>query len=121
MFKKGSVEEAIAVVKRGLVLTEEKSLWKLKLAVCYAIAGRRNEAVKIAEELGEESKHRYISPFRLSDIYGKLGERDKYFEYMEKVYQERHWIMGFHFAPGFDDVRSDPRFKALLIKVGLKE
>ena len=77
--------------------------------------------MKIVKELEEAMKHQYISPYRIASIFGQLDDEDKFYEYMEKAVQERHWIMGFQFAPGFDAIRSDPRFAALLRKVGLKE
>jgi tetratricopeptide (TPR) repeat protein len=120
-FETENFAEAIETVKKGLILTENHPYWRAKLARYYAATGQKKEALKIVEELNQAAKHQYISPYRIASIFGQLDDTDKFYEYMEKAVQERHWIMGFKFAPGFDAIRSDPRFVALLRKVGLKE
>ena len=42
-------------------------------------------------------------------------------EYLSKAYEERnHWLRKMKVDPLFDSVRSDPRYKAMLKKVGLE-
>ena len=54
-------------------------------------------------------------------VYAQLGENDKAFESLEKAY-ERHAIRLVHIdrEPQFDPIRNDPRFDALLKRIGLK-
>jgi hypothetical protein len=49
-----------------------------------------------------------------------LGEREKAFEMLEQAYQERAglWFL-LRGDPVFDNLRTDPRFTALLKKIGL--
>ena len=53
-------------------------------------------------------------------IHFALGENDKGFERLEKAYEERDSrLRKLKTDPIFDNVRSDPRFKELLKKMGL--
>ena len=55
-------------------------------------------------------------------IYVSSGEKDKAMEWLEKAY-DRHagYLLGINFDSSFDDIRSDPRFQALLKKIGFLE
>ncbi len=54
-------------------------------------------------------------------VYSQLGETDKAFEVLDKVF-ERHGIMLIQTTrePLYDPIRNDPRFDALLKRIGLK-
>ena len=49
-----------------------------------------------------------------------MGDKDEAFRWLERAYQE-HWtrLPGIKIAPEYDSLRSDPRFKRLLSKMGL--
>jgi serine/threonine-protein kinase len=57
----------------------------------------------------------------LGAIYIALGEKDLAFEYLEKAYEERDLdIIYLKIHPMWDDIRNDPRYKALLKKLNLE-
>ena len=92
------------------------------LAVTYARMGRKGDARRIANELEKASKRSYVSPDHIAAIYANLNERDKAFEWLEKAYEARSSSMaGFQLFPEYDPIRSDPRFIALLKKVGVEQ
>ena len=51
-------------------------------------------------------------------IYTALGDRDQAMTWLEQGYEER-FNPGVLVRPGFDPLRSDPRFQALARRVGL--
>jgi hypothetical protein len=51
-------------------------------------------------------------------IYAALGDNDEAMTSLEKGYEER-FNPGVLLRPGFDPLRSDPRFQDLLRRVGL--
>ena len=64
-------------------------------------------------------KRRYVSPFGRIYTYLGLGDKDKAFEWLEKAYAERSDSLAwFRFDPESKILRSDPRFAALMRKVG---
>lgn len=85
-----------------------------------ALMGKKNEALQMLNDLMEQSKLVYIRPYLLACIYAALGEDDLCFKWLNKAYEEHdsylRWLKG---EALFDCIRSDPRFKALLKKVGL--
>ena len=88
------------------------------LAHAYARAGRREEAVKIADELKETERD--VTPFGLIWAYAGLGDNDHAFAWLEQAYAERRdrmvWL---NVDPLLDPLRSDPRFDDLVRRVGL--
>jgi len=54
-------------------------------------------------------------------IYMGLGDKEKLFEYLEKASEEKESFLAFiNTWPLFDSLRSEPRFKAILKKMGFK-
>jgi len=91
------------------------------LGYIYSVSGKRNEAKKVLKELLELSKQRYVAPYYISLIFGGLGQKNQAFEWLEKAYEERnYWMCFLKVDPMLDNLRSDPRFKALLKKMNLE-
>lgn len=70
----------------------------------------------------EKAKQGDPRSFWTAGLYAKLGERDKAFEWLDKALNERAINFTYLIAdPRFDNIRSDPRYDALLARVGLKK
>jgi tetratricopeptide (TPR) repeat protein len=82
------------------------------LGHAYAIAGKRNEAQKILDELNELiTKQRYVSPYSMALVYVGLGEKDEAFSWLERAYNERdESFIHLKVDPRLDPLRADARF-----------
>ena len=86
----------------------------------HALAGREDEARTWLGTLDELGSRTYVSPFIPAAIHAYLGQTDRAFELLDQAYAEKTWMMRLlKVAPPMDPLRSDPRFAALLDKVGL--
>ncbi len=91
-----------------------------ELGFYYALAGKKDKARGILSELEERSKKGYVSSFWIAAIYHGLGERDKAFDWFEKAYKERDGnLIYITSPPPYGSLRSEPRFKKLIKKMGL--
>jgi len=116
---KGEYDEAIAYGKKMLEAGPRAVGAVGNMGWFYAMAGKQEEAYELLAELEERSKRGYVSSFWTAVIYIALGEIDKSFLWFEKAYEEHDGNMiYFTVAPVFDSVRSDPRYKQLLLKLG---
>jgi len=74
------------------------------------------------QELKGRTTREYIDPVLLSYVYIALGETDEAFVWLEKGYQDHSGsLVWLQIEPKFDPVRSDPRFTALVRRMGLKD
>ena len=89
-------------------------------ARAYAVSGRRNEAVQLLNELKKHPSPGYSNAPEIAVIYTALGDRDQAMTWLEQGYEER-FNPGVLLRPGFDPLRSDPRFQALARRVGLNK
>ena len=89
-------------------------------AVVYARIGERQKALGLIRELLDASGSRYVNPSVLARVYGALGERDRAFECIERSIADRSLVASWLRGPEFEPIRSDPRFKAILARLGLK-
>ena len=65
----------------------------------------------------------YHSPGEQAWVYASAGQTDKAFFWLEQAYEEREGqvITLLKLDPAFKQLRSDPRFSALLQKMGLPQ
>jgi serine/threonine-protein kinase len=88
----------------------------------YALAGRKDDAMRVVGELDRRSGREYVSASTFAFIYTELGEKDKAIDYLEKAYDERAFQMQFlKVDPRWDKLRGDPRFADLMRRVGLPQ
>jgi serine/threonine-protein kinase len=84
----GKYEEAVEAFQKSLSLGENQ-MALAKLGCAYGLVGRRDEALKILDQLFEMRKCRYAAPFNIARVYAGLGDNDNAFEWMEKAVEER--------------------------------
>jgi tetratricopeptide (TPR) repeat protein len=112
-------KEGIAEFEKALMISPGNTMGLGGLSYAYAVAGRSIEAQKVLDQLNELSKHKYFPALYTARIYADLGEKDKAFEWLEESFQERY-IFNAKVNPGFDPLRSDPRFADLLRRMSLQ-
>jgi TolB-like protein/Tfp pilus assembly protein PilF len=119
---KGMPQRAIEVMETAVRLSPDDSYALGYLGYTYAVTGRRADALKTLQRIDEMEKHRYVSRFAHVYIYTGLGDKNKAFEWLEKAYQERSDSLAwFRFDPESKSLHSDPRFAALMRKIGFTE
>ncbi len=117
---KGMPDRAVEELKRAQALLGPRPDVTTPYAWALARSGRRREALATLDELRRISKPRDPAPFRIAMVHIGLGETDRAFEWLQKALEARDWQMTLlKIEPTFDGLRSDPRFAALLERVGL--
>ena len=107
--------EAIAALERCVVRSGRAPLLLANLASVYGFAGRKREAVKLIDELKERSGQHHISASLFAEAYLGLGEKDEAMAWLERAYEERdQWMVYIKSFPGWDALRPEPRFQAIV-------
>ena len=72
-------------------------------------------------ELEEMAKRQYVNSSAFAAIYLGLGEKEKALDWLDKAYGNQEsacWLL--KVDPIYDSVRKEPRFQAILKKIGLE-
>jgi serine/threonine-protein kinase len=86
-----------------------------------AALGERDEAEAILERLVKESATQYIRAESMAMGYAAVGDADRAFACLERAVQDRSaGLIFFHVDPGFSPLGDDPRFGALVRRIGLR-
>jgi tetratricopeptide (TPR) repeat protein len=114
----GRLEEGIAMLEHVVAVSHRGAHFLGSLGWALATAGRKDEARKILEQLRARPQG---SPAVVSEAWllGALGEIDRAFEVIARAEEECVAYLYFTGLPGFDPLRADPRFGALLERLGL--
>jgi tetratricopeptide (TPR) repeat protein len=113
--QKEMFEKSLALLEKAVTLSEAAPVYLSALGHAYALAGKRDEALKILEQLQDPSAPMPPSSFHKALVHIGLGNDDRAFQLLEEAFRER----AFHFIylnadPKFDRLRSDPHFDDLL-------
>ncbi len=119
--QKGMIEEAIAEFEKASSLAGGGSMYAASLAHALALAGKRVEASRMAQDLSREAARRFISSYDLAVARVGLGDINKTFELLGAAVREGSPRVAFlGVDPRFLEMRADPRFSGLLRSIGLQ-
>jgi len=109
----GRFQDALAILDRPDMKMSYLQAW------VYALMGRHADALKLLENYRRE---RAPSKNNMAITYFALGDREHGFEWLTKAFDEREALVPWtKFTPEFDNVRSDPRFKALVARLKIPD
>jgi len=118
--QRGRLAEAIAEYQQARSIDETITESLMDLGRAYAVAGQRDAARQVLDELQTRAKRSYVAPYYFANIYLGLGEQDQAFAWLEQAYAARSWYLTWlKVDPALDSLRSDPRFTDLLRRVEL--
>jgi serine/threonine protein kinase/Flp pilus assembly protein TadD len=118
--QKEMYKEAIDEINQAIRLSNGDTRPLATLGHAYAVAGRRDDAIRVLAELQQLAKQRYVSPYFIALVYVGLREDDQAFAWLEKAYEERHpYLILMKVEPVFERLRPDRRFADLVRRVGL--
>jgi eukaryotic-like serine/threonine-protein kinase len=85
-----------------------------------ASSGNETGARRILQELTEARSKRVVSAWGIAALHASLGDVDEAFRWLDTAVEERATgLMFLRVHPRMDRIRQDPRYKALVRKVGL--
>jgi serine/threonine-protein kinase len=113
----GKPEQAVDEFKRAPKMGNRM---QSGIACAEAAQGHRDSALAVVRNLEAESRRHYVGPENVAAVYFALGDRDKGFEWLEKAFEARSaYLALLRSDRRWDSVRDDPRFVALVRKVGI--
>jgi tetratricopeptide (TPR) repeat protein len=111
---------ALRELQQALALSGNETSFKAELGNAYAVAGKKPEALVILHDLLQMSARQYVSPYSIALVYAGLEQKDEAFRWLDKAYDERSVrLINIEVHPRFASLHSDPRFTALLQRIGL--
>lgn len=111
-------DEAISLFEK--LHTTEPIFAAAPLGFAYGKTGRPADALKIIDELDRLAQDNPVPPLEKAIIYIGMNDRDKAFEFLQQSYDERFSsLIGLTTEPLFDDLRADPRFAELAMRMNL--
>jgi len=117
----GKHDDAIAAADLAVELSHRQMFCLATAGVAHAAAGRSEDAQTALDELRRRSQDEYVSPIFFAWIAGELGKVDEALRWYERAYDEGSPLLNaMAVRTGrADPSRADPRFGALLKKIGL--
>lgn len=118
----GKGSEALKNALDAVAFSNNGVEYRSWLGYAYGRLGKPREAEKILAELLETSKKEFVAPTLVALVYTGLGNKDKAFEWLEKVYNDHSGdAVYLNLEPAWKSLRGDPRFTALTKKIGLPQ
>lgn len=120
LLKRERYDEALAEAQKSVELSKRANGSLAFLAHVYGRMGRRGDAEAIIKELQNRYESRNADGRDLAVAYAGLNDKDQVFAWLEKAYEERsHFLAVLRLEMVLDSVKSDPRWNALLKRVGV--
>ena len=120
--QKKAFDQAITELRRAVELSQNSPPALAALARIYALSGKTAEAKNLLDQLLQQSKKQYVSPFYVALVYAGLGENDRALDWLDKAYADHsNAIVFLKVDPQLDTLRANPRFHELQRKLRLPD
>jgi tetratricopeptide (TPR) repeat protein len=116
----GHPERALEAFRRGAA-GGDIAFFDAHVARALAAMGDVDEARAIVERLSLAFDDAYVRPEAIAAGWGALGDLEAAFEWLDKALEARSaGLIYLNVDSAFDPLRDDPRFAAMLEKIGLR-
>jgi TolB-like protein/DNA-binding winged helix-turn-helix (wHTH) protein/Tfp pilus assembly protein PilF len=114
----GQLAEGITALRASK--PERHARYLAYLGYAFGASGDSTKARAILEELIARSRQGYVSSFAIAMVHMGLNERQAAIDRLERASQEHAFELShLNLTPAFDSLRSDPRFRDLVERLGL--
>jgi TolB-like protein/DNA-binding winged helix-turn-helix (wHTH) protein/Tfp pilus assembly protein PilF len=113
------LDAAISEFQRAIELAGHSPAFDANLANAHAASGRTTDARRTAADLEHLPEQSGSLDANIAMIYVGLGDTEQAMHWLERAYQARFEPIML-VRPQFDPLRADPRFQALMGRVGLR-
>jgi TolB-like protein/Flp pilus assembly protein TadD len=118
--QRGEFDESVAAFQRAIQISPRSPIMQAALGRTFALSGKRQEALRILEELHKLAEKRYVSPFELASLHFALGRADEGFDWLSKAFQDRCFeLISLRVDPRWQSLKSNPQFHRLFSQLGL--
>jgi TolB-like protein/tetratricopeptide (TPR) repeat protein len=120
--QKRMFRESIATLERVPRSSSADVMIRAPLGYAYAKLGKKRDAELLLKELRAESQGKYVSAYFVSWVCIGLGRNDEAMQWLEQAYRQGDYqLTWLGVDPIFDPLRPDPRFAALIHRLGLPQ
>ena len=117
---------AIEATRQGRAVEDKQELEAL-LGYTYARMGEREKALEVLRQLKERARLHYVQPYFVARVHAALGQKDEALSSLEQACDDKSECLvetdwaggGLRMDPAWRDLQTEPRFQALLKRVGL--
>ena len=82
--------------------------------------GHPDQAERILRQIIDQAKAGLRRPYDVADFAVLMGNRSLALDWLEKSYQHHdYWLLFINVNPDYDTIRSDPRFQAIVRRLGV--
>lgn len=121
LVEKQMYPEALAEFNKATELSRGNAESIAMAGYTWARAGDSAKAQAILMELKSRIGQRYVPAEHIATLYTALGNKDEAFAWLEKACENRDFrLCRLKVDPRWDSLRSDPRFVAILKRIGLR-
>jgi len=118
----GRLDEGIKELENAVQLSTDNLRFRARLGWAYALAGRQQEARTILTELRNRSQKEFVSPTAIALVHLGLNETSQALQLLEQAWQQRDFeLISLYNSTAFRPLRSEPRFRELMRRIGLPE
>lgn len=117
----GHTEASLKAFQKGQSLSTAVRSYDAMIVRPLVVLGELEEARAIMDRLQQLAKSEYIRAEVLAMGFAALGDFDDAFTYLQQAYEAHSaGLIYLHLDPAYGPLREDPRFAALVRKIGLR-
>jgi TolB-like protein/Tfp pilus assembly protein PilF len=112
--------EALSALEKYAALSRSSTASLALLGYAYARSGKRQESLQMIDKLKAASRQHFVPALFVAMVYAGLEENDQAFTWLDDACKERFYRLAYLKVEAlWDPIRSDPRFAAVLRRVGI--